>query len=118
MKFCMPHWDALRKAIDDRGLTHLVAKDGATATANMAAELTGQKTAQHYDPLMDAHWMITGNALKMGGLYLMTADPDGNEYCPLCEVRKHGGDPQEWIDGCTDSILASCQERGLTAPKQ
>lgn len=118
MKFCTNHWEALRKAIEDRGLSHLVAKDGETAASNMKAELEGQKSPQNYDPLMDAHWMITNRALKMGGLYLMTVDADGNHYCPLCEVGKHGGNPQEWIDGCTDSILAHCQTNGLTTPKQ
>ena len=82
------------------------------------AELNGQKTDAQYDPLMSATYMIYGNAVRAGGLYLMTTDEQGNEYCPLCEVDKHAGLAQQWITGCCDSILTYCQEHGLTAPKQ
>lgn len=118
MKFCDAHWSELRTAISDRGLMHLVAKDGQTAMESAVAELNGQQTPAQYDPLMSATYMIYGNATRAGGLYLMMADENGNEYCPLCEVNKNGGQSQQWIDGCCDSILAHCQQLGLTSPKQ
>jgi hypothetical protein len=58
--------------------------------------------------------MISGEALKLGGLYLMTGD-----YCPLCEVEKHTGDTAaNWINGCSDAVLEYCQHRGFTNPTQ
>ena len=110
MKFCDDHWSRLRAAIEARGLSHLVAKSGEAAHARMTAELNGTADSSTYDPLMNAHWMITNRALQMGGLYLMTGD-----YCPLCEVVKHTEPAAdvEWIDGCTDSVLAYCREHGL-----
>lgn len=110
MKFCQPHWGSLRAAIDARGLAPLVAKSGQAAHANLVAELDGSADASNYDPLMSAHWMISGRALELGGLYLLNG-----EYCPLCEVEEHTkpGAAQEWIEGCTDSVLAHCRKLGL-----
>lgn len=110
MKMCQPHWDALRKAIEDRGLYHLVAKDGKTAIDNLKAELEGRGDKSNYDPLMTANLMICDTALQMGGLYLLNG-----EHCPLCEAAKHLGAnaPEVWINGCTDSILEYCQKHGI-----
>lgn len=110
MKFCQLHWDELKAAIDERGLSHLIAKDGRGAVNRVVAEIEGTATDASYDPLMAAYWMITGRALEMGGLYLMTGD-----YCPLCELEKHTehGVAAEWIQGCTDSVKVYCEEKGL-----
>lgn len=91
MKFCMPHWQALRKAIDDRGLTALISKDGATATQRLKAELQEAPERETFDPLMSAHWGIVNNALRFleaaGGkgaaLNLL-----GGEICPVCECNR------------------------------
>lgn len=99
----------LREAIDARGLTTLVAPDGATAAAQMADQLErGEATPTNYDPLMTAHWAIVTNAFEAikeadgPVLYLMAADnvPEdpvegyGPEYdgrtwprCPLCYLN-------------------------------
>jgi hypothetical protein len=113
MKFCQPHWDRLRKEIDDRGLTHLVAGDGEKATASMVRELEGHPEPADYDPLMSAHWAIMTNALKMGGLYLMGQDENGKDFCPLCEADYHGGHAQDWLTGCCDAQLEHAREMGL-----
>lgn len=89
MKFCQGHWDKLRAAIDQRGLTPLVAKDGRMAMQNTVLELEGRADEAQFDPLMNAHWMIVGRALDLGGMYLMGSTPEGGEYCPVCEVMKH-----------------------------
>ncbi len=123
MKFCMPHWAELKTAIDIRGLSHLVAKDGKVAADRLKDELMGVATKDTYDPLMNAHNMITCRALEAGGLYLLTGD-----FCPLCELDTHlpaldeKGQPRpnsenkestNWINGCTDSVLNHCQELKL-----
>jgi hypothetical protein len=52
MKICESHWDKLRTAIDERGLSHLVAKDGAKAASQIAAQLNGSEAKEDYDPMM------------------------------------------------------------------
>lgn len=128
MKFCQKHWDMLRAAIETRGLMHLVAKGGEAAMERAVDEINGVATDATYDPLMAAHWMISGRAIEIGGLYLMTGD-----HCPVCEAMAHtshwprageteplgeAGVEKHWIDGPADAVLVYCQERGLAAPKQ
>lgn len=102
MKFCQGHWDRLRKAIDDRGLGHLVAPDGKAAAQQMADQLEradrGEEpfTPVNYDPLMAAHWAIVNavSALAPGiALHLMMPDEDGSEKCPLC----YANDQAEYV---------------------
>lgn len=106
MNMCMKHWTAMRKAVDDRALTHLVARDGATAVAHITAELAGSATeAETFDPLLAMLWSISGNIGNMianvGGnpLYFMTQGPEdpvtgyvGYEgrtwpHCPVCYIN-------------------------------
>lgn len=116
MKICQPHWDALKTAIDIRGLSHLVAKSAKDAVERLKDEVAGVETDDTFDPLMAAHTAITCRALKCGGLYLMTGD-----FCPLCEAEKHGGEPglaQKWIDSCSDFMRKECAEKGLLQQPQ
>lgn len=114
MKFCMPHWDELRKAISDRGLDHLVAKDGKAAMAMMMDEIKKQDLdSSNFDPLMAAHNAIAAHAIEQGGLYLLTDD-----YCPLCELKKHKGNPKEWIDGASNECLELARKMKLVPDVQ
>lgn len=110
MKMCLPHWDALKDAIKERGMWPLVTESGEAATKRAVSEMENKATNETYDPLMSANFMIWNAALRTGGLYLMTGD-----YCPLCEADKHGapGTASEWIRGCTDSVRGYCLEHGL-----
>jgi hypothetical protein len=123
---CATHWAALRKAIADRGLDHLVAKSGEKAAERIKAELEGTATDTSYDPLMGAHNMIVSRSLQVGGLYMMALDESGNHRCPICEAMKHSrigpneGDFRDaahveshWIDGPADAALAYCREQKL-----
>lgn len=87
MKFCQPHWDKLRAAIEARGLTPLVSVGGASAVEKTVEQLkTGRETLDNYDPLMAAHWAIAGNLMRLLGpsaLYLMS----GGDEDPM-EVEK------------------------------
>ncbi len=116
MKFCDPHWVALKKAIDDRGLGHLNSKSGEEAVARLLDQVDGPKK-QTYDPLMSAHNMITANAIHAGGLYLLTGD-----HCPLCELDKHkaqmGECSEDWIKNAADGALRYCRENKLVPDVQ
>jgi hypothetical protein len=107
MNFCQGHWDMLKKAIDDRGLTDLVAPDGETVAAMLAKQIEdGKATPTTFDPLMGAMFAISNNAAdlvqKQGGnpLYVMVASDEeqpiegipGYEgrtwpFCPLCHIN-------------------------------
>lgn len=98
MRMCTGHWTKLRKAIDDRGLTHLVPNSGEEAVKLVAKG--------NLDPLMDAHMRIAKAAVRDGGTYLLKGD-----YCPLCELDKVGEKSEDkpmsdnWINGCCDDVL-------------
>lgn len=114
MQMCQAHWDALRKAIDDRGLTPLVAKSGEAAMESIKREIEGESDKSDFDPLMGAHWAISGQYLKDVGLAGMSGDK-----CPLCEVEKSGaGRAQNWIDGASEDQLACARHFGLVPQKQ
>src|SRR5689334_6280406 len=100
MKMCQTHWDQLKQAIHARGAGGMIT-DSKGLTKSIEAELAGKPpTQKSYDPLFAAHNMIVSNALEVGGLYLMGQDPEGKEYCPLCEVAKHGF--VDWIEKAAD----------------
>jgi hypothetical protein len=113
MEMCAAHWADLRKALDDRGLTPLIAADTDAAAVNLQASIDGEyDPVKHWDPLMASTLAIYARGLECGGLYLMTGD-----YCPLCELAKHGSaeQPAKWIDGCTDAMQAHARSLGLIA---
>ena len=65
MKFCMPHWDQLKAAIEERGLMGLVSKDGVVAVDKIKRDLNQEGTAvENFDPLMAANFAIWSNALR------------------------------------------------------
>lgn len=112
MKMCQIHWDALKQAITDKGMFHLVSKDGHELLDRMKKELN-EEFAQ-FDPLMSAHNSIVSAAIAAGGIGIMGRDENGNEYCPLCECDKHLPDgARDWIDGATECSLEYCREHDL-----
>lgn len=120
MKFCQPHWNSLRAAIETRGMGHLIAANGRDAHARAVAELHGRAESSDYDPLMAAHNMILSHAMDwLGlGLGLFTGD-----YCPVCELLKvyppipeghrYKTNDEYLIDGPADAQLAICRDMKL-----
>lgn len=127
MKFCQPHWDELRAALDERGLSHLIAKDGKQAVKNLAAELTEGRSVENYDPLMAAHNAILNNVMGVVGIEVMYPNEDGSDRCPLCflttEHKAGCKDPtceidsyDDWIDRAADDQLSYWS--GVAAPEE
>lgn len=125
MKFCQPHWDKLRVAIDARGLTKHVSPSGEDAAARlrkqleagaMGAKAIDSALRESFDPLMAAHNAITYNAVETRGLAVLQ-----NEGCPLCFLneqhkRDFGSDGtffEEWIDKAADEQLNLARKLGL-----
>lgn len=123
MQFCQNHWDRLRAALDERGLSALVGKDGLAAVQATRDQLEGTPDpATAPDPLLLANWMIMHRALSVAGLWLMGAEPctvcaTPEGHCPLCELEYSAGDgsAHNWINGCTDDILQEYRVKGWMA---
>jgi hypothetical protein len=104
MKICESHWEKLRAAIKVRGIYDLVSDSGEEAIKRTVEVINGVDTVENFDPLLSANYMICGNALSAGGLYLMGVDESGKHYCPLCEAEKHQF--TNWIDKAADAAAA------------
>jgi hypothetical protein len=100
----------MRSAIEDRGLSGLVAKSGEEAAERIKTELEGGQAA--FDPLMSMNWHFSSAAIECGGL---TQGDDGKPRCPLCEFEKNteGFDPKMEIEKVIDQMRVHCLEKGL-----
>jgi hypothetical protein len=131
VKWCRDHWDAIRKAVADRGMEHLAAPSAEQAHADFAAQLEGEE--ERFDPVMGSMWRLTHRVLEnvsisQGPAAVLSAfgDPD---WCPMCAVQqsyeeylrsgqKVDGalDAQGWITNTVDSALAHARESGIINP--
>lgn len=116
MKFCRPHWEELKKAVDERGLTPFIASSGAEAVKRMTGE------SAKFEPLMYAHNAIVSNAMGVAGLVLMENNDDGSERCPICflvaacQCGKGADCPfNTWITKAADDALEGAKHHGLVA---
>lgn len=122
MKFCPPHWEKLRAAIELRGLTPFCATTDSELQRRMGAGPEVAPTSA-FEPLMGAHNAILTNTLRIGGMELFgpTANGEnGGEWCPICFLKTCPcGDPEcppkfeAWIDRAADDMLATAQELRL-----
>jgi hypothetical protein len=108
MKFCDCHWEKLRTAIAQRGLMHLVARNGEEALKRLIKDVEGTAKELDYDPLMSCAWMIYGHALKIAGSFMLTGD-----WCPVCLAAERGADELWWISWPADAALQYCKENQL-----
>jgi len=106
MKHCDEHWARMRKAVDDRGMSHLVAGSGQEAVERVQREIEahaeGDKPSPtDFDPLMAMNWNFCGRAMQTAGIVVMQEKDayayeveaqygiprnDGH-YCPLCLAK-------------------------------
>lgn len=109
MQFCPKHWEDLKTEIIMVGLGRFIFKNGEQAAKHIEEQLKGLVDPKDpYDPLMSAHWAIMGNALRCGGLYMMSGD-----FCPLCELEAHSpAKAEEWITPCCQEILQDFKKNG------
>ncbi len=118
MQFCQRHWDMMRAAVEARGMTPLVASNGAYAMANLISEVKEGPKLDNFDPLMAMHWNISINLMEKlgkGGLYLLTNYPeDPIDTSGFSENLKRKYDGKTWprcpICYCNISHEISCRE--------
>lgn len=109
MQICQDHWSKLKDAIRERGLYSFVAKSGEAAAEEIKAQL--ERTVDEtkpYDPLMSANWGIVTHAIEIEPSLTFS------DCCPLCELDKVTNyvGSGNWINGCTDDILADFRKHG------
>lgn len=131
MRMCQPHWDTLRAAIDERGLSQLVAADGEAAARRVQRELEGVDGPDDFDPLMSSMFAIFSNSLDVvasAGANVQASEQEvaaavlafnQAEHCPLCELnRLHERDCSQagctftyddWIDRAADDAKAHAE---------
>ncbi len=117
MKMCQPHWDALRAAVESRGLGYLIAANSRDAHARAVSELQGKSEADDFDPLVAAHNMIWSKSIETFGLGIM------GDFCPVCEFlkvcplpptgHKYATNDSYFIDGPADAVLEIAKELKL-----
>lgn len=119
MKICKIHWQMMQDAVKAKGMWALVAPNGKVAADRMVEELeTGQSDPKQFDPLMSMHWHFSNEALRAGGLYLMSEcdnQENDNQYCPVCEFVTHskGFDAKSRIEQVADDMASWCREEKL-----
>ncbi len=129
MQICEKHWGMLRAAVEECGMSHLVARSGEHAMQNVAHELQGTAPeVETFDPLMAANMAIMSAALSQLGLYLMAGT-----HCPVCEAMKFTADwplveggqrageawvEKHWTTGPVEAELHRARELGLMAKVQ
>ena len=95
MKFCSTHWTALREAVEDSGLSVLIAEGGEATVKNLASEFKDGRTIDNFDPLMGAHNAIWSMAMEIvkerytqNPLMMMADDVEHPEWaCPICALN-------------------------------
>lgn len=107
MKMCKDHWERLKQAIDDRGLSGFISSDGGAAVKSMVSQADEGITVDNFDPLMGAHNAILMTTIEVVGLAVMATDgPDDGHWCPLCYLN------QAHEKSCTDPACVLDKENG------
>ena len=120
MRICENHWKQLREAISARGGDPFI-KTAVGAHAEMVAGIEGRPTVR-LDPLLAANSMIWENAIRIAGLVLLGARPDGGEWCPICYLVQQCACGQSdcpyttWVDRAADDAMALVTEGDAPPP--
>lgn len=132
MKWCQPHWDALRDGVKARKMWRFVPETGEEALENTVLELQGAGVT--FDPLSGAMWQLTNQVLEN---YARSGHPNAiamfgaPDWCPMCDVQSsfewwddparntegkpkppNALDAQGWIDGKLDGALDYVKKQG------
>ena len=103
--------------IDARGLSRLIAPDGAEAKRRMELELAERRvSAESFDPLMSANTAICSNSVSMAreqGLGLAIL----GDVCPICYLNtaaEQGGHPETTFDNWLERAADEAHARAVT----
>lgn len=118
MNFCLEHWDALRKRIDDRGLGQYVAR-AEQATRILNEVMSGAKDEDTdpsvFEPMLSASMAYFINVFEVVGVAMLDPDPGtGKPPCPVCvRGRRVPAEAEEWLDIAANEQLEKAKKLGL-----
>lgn len=125
MQICKEHMERLRKAVEDKGVGHLISDEFDVILNRIREEFLGNPPRDSYDPLTHAIYTLMSNALLYGGGYLLMQQPDGSYLCPCCEVNHHipegieGNSADEWfISNASEDGYRGAEKNGLVPKKK
>lgn len=104
MKLCTKHMTEVVEAINRKGMGGMIIQDSAEADLFAQRWLKGTAEAGEIDPLVVSCLEIYQKAFTIVGEYV-----NKPHFCALCEVERHLKRHEastEWIDNCTDAVLA------------
>lgn len=110
MTLCERHWQALREAIEERGMSALITSDADTLGKRVMQGIkSGHESVASFDPLMTGFMLIMGNTIELLGVEALMIDDDTKEGpCAICLLvdlhEKACSDPnceadyETWVD--------------------
>lgn len=112
MNWCQPHWSALLKAVEVRGLSKFGARNGAEAAEELKSQIDGGDEA--FDPLLGS-WSRINNYMAESLTNLGRGHEILQLKCPMCILVQDGQQElvQRWIDGCMDQAKQYAISEGL-----
>lgn len=120
---CDRHWDALRRAVEARGLWPLVACGPTEVMRRMQHEVTHGPSRESFDPMMEAYSTILCDVIEITDREVLQLNDDGSERCAICflvQVIQHetaseecGSAMEGWLEIGADRALARARELGL-----
>lgn len=118
MRMCANHWAKLRAAIDNRGLSALVAETGEQAARNLISEVQDGRSIDNFDPLMNAYMAIITNCLsKLGPGIMLFAKPGDGDNCPLCAMNAASRDLWDRAQANGGKCPCGCGEPAPAEPQ-
>jgi hypothetical protein len=121
MRFCENHWNGMKKALEDRGLSSFIATSGETAASRVESQAeTHEVKRENYEPLMGMQMAIIHNAIGTLGIETFADNPDGSDRCLLCYLIANctcgRGDEcsyYKWTDYAANDMLDLAKDLGL-----
>lgn len=113
MKLCTSHLYDLVKALNQKGLGHLITQDAVPAKIKAERWLAGIAKADEFDPLIVSIFEISKKAMEAMLDRSMPRPQD--RVCPLC-VMNHVIGPacdREWTDNITDLMVVTARTNNL-----
>lgn len=108
MNMCKEHWEKLKEAIDTRGLSKFVANNGQEVANYIARDVKGENTVVDFEPLMGSSTCLSGLAMRIGGLAVLSPNDDGTMPCPVCFLQSF-----DYVAAAAEGALAEAKDRGL-----
>jgi len=110
---CESHWVLCRKAIQKRGLSHLVSKTQKEAVSRIKKDMRSETPTRDYDPML--HLVMFIYHKYIDNIDELDIENDDERHCPLCDIAKKVNKiaSQLYLDIAADEIEEMCKKYNL-----